>query len=233
MNASPPGHSHGPAPAQPGLLRTLNNRVVLDLLIEHDTLTRKDVSTLTGLSKPTASSLLQRLEESGLVRLSGFGETGPGGRAPQLYRINPAAGYAAAVDVRPGRARVRIADIAGSVVMECVEESDRAANGPESAAAIVRSCCDRAGLSPAQLDAIVVSVPGSYDIATDTLSYVDHLPRWQHASVGAELRIVVSDTETVTGRGVGVDEFGRLLVETARGVRAFAVGDVIHARLPR
>ncbi|MDF1488907.1 biotin--[acetyl-CoA-carboxylase] ligase [Tessaracoccus caeni] len=53
------------------------------------------------------------------------------------------------------------------------------------------------------------------------------------ASVGAELRIVVSDTETVTGRGVGVDEFGRLLVETARGVRAFAVGDVIHARLPR
>ncbi|WP_313895409.1 MULTISPECIES: ROK family transcriptional regulator [Microbacterium] len=204
MNASPPGHSHGPAPAQPGLLRTLNNRVVLDLLIEHDTLTRKDVSTLTGLSKPTASSLLQRLEESGLVRLSGFGETGPGGRAPQLYRINPAAGYAAAVDVRPGRARVRIADIAGSVVMECVEESDRAANGPESAAAIVRSCCDRAGLSPAQLDAIVVSVPGSYDIATDTLSYVDHLPRWQHASVGAELRMLFPDASVAIENDVNL-----------------------------
>lgn len=53
------------------------------------------------------------------------------------------------------------------------------------------------------------------------------------ASIGAELRIVVSETETVSGRGVGVDRFGRLLIDAAGQVRAFAVGDVIHARLPR
>jgi predicted NBD/HSP70 family sugar kinase len=168
----------------------MNNRVVLDLLIEHDTLSRSDVHTLTGLSKPTASSLLQRLEESGLVRPSGLGDTGPGGRAPQLYRVNPAAGHAAAVDVRPGSVWVRISNIAGAIVAERVDQNDQAANGPDRAAAIMRSCCDTAGLSPAQLDAIVVSVPGSYDIAADTLSYVDHLPGWQHASVGAELRML-------------------------------------------
>ena len=109
-----------------------------------------------------------------------MGDTGPGGRAPQLYRINPAAGYAAAVDVRPGSVRVRIANIAGAMVMERVDESDQRANGPDGAAAIIRSCCDSAGLSPDQLDAIVVTVPGSYDIATDALSYVDHLSGWQH-----------------------------------------------------
>lgn len=190
MNAAVQGDSRGPAPAQPGLLRTLNNRVVLDLLIEHGTLSRSDVRTLTGLSKPTASSLLQRLEESGLVRPSGFGDTGPGGRAPQLYRVNPAAGHAAAVDVRPGSVRVRISDITGAIVTECVDENDQAASGPDGAAAIIRSCCDTAGLSAEELDAIVVSVPGSYDIATDTLSYVDHLPGWQHPSVGAELRML-------------------------------------------
>ena len=204
MNASVPGDSRGPAPAQPGLLRTLNNRVVLDLLIEHETLSRSDVRTLTGLSKPTASSLLQRLEESGLVRPSGFGDTGPGGRAPQLYRVNPSAGHAAAVDVRPESARVRISDIAGSIVMERVDENDPAANGPDSAAAIVRSCCDMAGLSPAQLDAIVVSVPGSYDIATDTLSYVDHLPGWQHPSVGAELRMLFPDASVAIENDVNL-----------------------------
>lgn len=63
MNPSVPGDSRGPAPAQPGLLRNLNSRVVLDLLIEHDTLSRSDVRTLTGLSKRTGSLLLQRLEE--------------------------------------------------------------------------------------------------------------------------------------------------------------------------
>lgn len=204
MNTSVSGDSRGPAPALPGLLRTLNNRVVLDLLIEHETLSRSDVRTLTGLSKPTASSLLQRLEESGLVRPSGFGETGPGGRAPQLYRINPAAGHAAAVDVRPGSVRVRIADIAGGIVMERVDENGQAANGPESAAAIIRSCCDMAGLSPAQLDAIVVSVPGSYDIAADTLSYVDHLPGWQRPSVGAELRMLFPDASVAIENDVNL-----------------------------
>lgn len=204
MNTSVQGDSRGPAPAQPGLLRTLNNRVVLDLLIEHDTLSRSDVRTLTGLSKPTASLLLQRLEESGLVRPSGLGDTGPGGRAPQLYRINPTAGYAAAVDVRPGSVRVRISNIAGAVVTECADESDQPVNGPESAAAIIRSCCDSAGLSPAQLDAIVVSVPGSYDIATDSLSYVDHVPGWQHPSVGAELRMLFPDASVAIENDVNL-----------------------------
>lgn len=204
MNTSVPGDSRGPAPAQPGLLRTLNNRVVLDLLIEHDTLSRSDVRTLTGLSKPTASLLLQRLEESGLVRPSGLGDTGPGGRAPQLYRINPAAGYAAAIDVRPGSVRVRISNIAGDMITECADDSDQLVNGPENAAAIIRSCCDSAGLSPAQLDAIVVSVPGSYDIATDTLSYVDHVPGWQHPSVGAELRMMFPDASVAIENDVNL-----------------------------
>lgn len=204
MTTSVPVDSRGPAPAQPGLLRTLNNRVVLDLLIEHETLSRSDVHTLTGLSKPTSSSLLQRLEESGLVLPSGFGETGPGGRAPQLYRINPAAGHAAAVDVRPGSVRVRIADIVGATVMECTDENDQAENGPESVAAIIRSCCDEAGLSAAELDAIVVGVPGSYDIATDTLSYVDHLPAWQHPSVGAELRMLFPDASVAIENDVNL-----------------------------
>jgi hypothetical protein len=48
VNASVTGDSRGPAPAQPGLLRTLDNRVVLGLLSEHDTLIRSDVRTLSG-----------------------------------------------------------------------------------------------------------------------------------------------------------------------------------------
>lgn len=188
MNTPASGDGRSPAPAQPGLLRSLNNRVVLDLLIEHGTLSRTDVHTLTGLSKPTASQLLQRLEESGLVRPSGFGETGPGGRAPQLYRIDPTAGHAAAVDVRRGLVRVRVSDITGAIVVADEREADAATSGPAHVAELLRACCAEAGLAPAQLDAIAVSAPGSYDIESDTLSYVDHLPGWQHPKVGAELR---------------------------------------------
>lgn len=51
------------------------------------------------------------------------------------------------------------------------------------------------------------------------------------SSIGAELRIVVDRQRAVEGIGHDVDEFGRIVVSTARGLQAFAVGDVIHARL--
>ena len=40
-------------PATPGLLRTINDRVALDLLLEHGRLSRSDIARLTGVSKPT------------------------------------------------------------------------------------------------------------------------------------------------------------------------------------
>lgn len=51
------------------------------------------------------------------------------------------------------------------------------------------------------------------------------------ASVGAELTVTTADA-VITGVGVGVDEAGRLLVDVAGQTRAFAVGDVVHAKLP-
>lgn len=191
MNTPATGDERGPSPAQPGLLRSLNNRVVLELLIEHGTLSRGDVHTLTGLSKPTASQLLQRLEESGLVLRSGFGETGPGGRAPQLYRVDPRAGHAAAADVRHGRVRVRITDITGAVVAEQDHATPDADAGPRGAVAAIEASCASAGITLAELNAVVVGVPGSYDADADTLWYVDHLPGWQQPAVGAELRALL------------------------------------------
>ncbi len=55
--------------------------------------------------------------------------------------------------------------------------------------------------------------------------------RHRCSSVGAELTITVAPDIVVRGRGHGVDEFGRLQVSTPTGIQAFAVGDVVHARL--
>lgn len=188
MTFSSQGEGRAPAPAQPGLLRSMNNRVVLDLLIERGTLSRGDVRDLTGLSKPTASQLLTRLEESGLVLPSGYGDTGPGGRAPQLYAINPSAGHAAAVDVRPESISARISDISGTTVAEFELTELPGPRGPENVAQAVASACGIAGIAVDELDAIVVAVPGSYDVAEDLLRYAEHLPGWQQPGIGEDLR---------------------------------------------
>ena len=49
-------------------------------------------------------------------------------------------------------------------------------------------------------------------------------------TIGRDVRVIVSDTETVEGRACGVDASGCLLVETDGGVRPFAAGDVVHVR---
>ncbi|RRD04028.1 biotin--[acetyl-CoA-carboxylase] ligase [Arachnia propionica] len=51
------------------------------------------------------------------------------------------------------------------------------------------------------------------------------------SSIGAELRIVVEREQGVTGVGYDIDRYGRIVVRTDQGLRTFAVGDVIHARL--
>ena len=49
-------------------------------------------------------------------------------------------------------------------------------------------------------------------------------------TVGRQVRVVVSETESVEGEAVGVDPDGCLLVRTPDGVRAFAAGDIWHLR---
>ncbi|MGJ6981385.1 biotin--[acetyl-CoA-carboxylase] ligase [Aestuariimicrobium soli] len=51
-------------------------------------------------------------------------------------------------------------------------------------------------------------------------------------SLGAEVRVMVSETEQVVGVGESIDPSGRLVVRTATGPRAFSAGDVVHLRRP-
>jgi BirA family biotin operon repressor/biotin-[acetyl-CoA-carboxylase] ligase len=49
-------------------------------------------------------------------------------------------------------------------------------------------------------------------------------------TIGRDVRIVLPGDETATGHAVGVDDHGRLLVDTDNGRRAFGAGDVVHVR---
>ncbi|MEU8386345.1 winged helix-turn-helix domain-containing protein, partial [Streptosporangium sp. NPDC048865] len=106
-----------PTPGTPSLLRAINDRAALQALLERGPLTRPEIGALTGLSKPTASQLLIRLQDAGLVVLDGIREGLPG-RTAEVYRLNPAAAHVAALDVTRSGIDVRVADITGAVVGE-------------------------------------------------------------------------------------------------------------------
>src|SRR5437763_15214910 len=101
-------------PGTPRLLRALNDRGTLELLLSKGPLTSAQLGELTGLSKVTASQLVERLEERGLV--TRVGEQA-GGRGPnaQMYAVVPAPAYVVGVEVGPQHVVAACADITGTV----------------------------------------------------------------------------------------------------------------------
>src|SRR5437868_9178642 len=99
-------------PGTPRLLRALNDRAALELLLAKGPLTRAQLGELTGLSKVTASQLVERLEERQLV--ARVGELA-GGRGPnaQLYAVVPSSAYVVGVQVGPNSVVAASADITG------------------------------------------------------------------------------------------------------------------------
>jgi len=49
-------------------------------------------------------------------------------------------------------------------------------------------------------------------------------------TVGRPVRVELPGTDALLGTAVGIDETGRLLVESDAGVTAVAAGDVTHLR---
>lgn len=166
-------------PGTPRLLRAINDRAALDLLLEQGPLSRTRLGELTGLSKPTASQLLVRLENAGLVVPSGSIAGRPGPNA-QLYEVNPSAAYVAGLDVTPVRIRAAVADITGRTVGEYELPTRR--RGARDTVAQVGTALDgalsRPGLERDRLHRLVIGTPGAFDPTTGRLRYARHLPGW-------------------------------------------------------
>ncbi|MBV7699262.1 ROK family transcriptional regulator [Streptomyces sp. TRM70350] len=189
-------------PGTPRVLRAMNDRAALDLLLEHGPLSRSRIGKLTGLSKPTASQLLARLEAAGLVLVTGTSEGRPGPNA-QLYALNPAAAHAAGLDVTPERVLAAVADITGRTVgtYEVPAPGRRpfpkrsaspVQEGPSSP--VVRQVTDAldgavkaAGLARDDIRRLVIGTPGAFDPSTGRLRYASHLPGWHSPTLLDEL----------------------------------------------
>ncbi|MFF5895933.1 ROK family protein [Streptomyces argenteolus] len=166
----------------------MNDRAALDLLLEHGPLTRTKIGKLTGLSKPTASQLLARLEAAGLVVATGTSEGRPGPNA-QLYAVDARAAYVAGLDVTAHRIVAAVADVTGGTVGEF--ELSTAGRRADSAVRQVTDALDgaikEAGLARADVHRVVIGTPGAFDPGTGRLRYASHLPGWHSPTLLDEL----------------------------------------------
>src|SRR5262245_59201513 len=157
-------------PGTPSLLRAINDRAALELLLERGPLTRAQLGELTGLSKVTASQLVERLEDRQLV--ARVGELA-GGRGPnaQLYAVVASSAYVVGVEVGPRQVVASSADITGAMTAR-VEVSTHDADDP--AGVVHNAVIDAASKGGAPWDKvrrIVLGTPGLVDPATGDIAY--------------------------------------------------------------
>jgi predicted NBD/HSP70 family sugar kinase len=224
-------------PGTPRLLRAINDRAALELLLEQGPLTRAQLGELTGLSKVTASQLVERLEERGLV--ARVGEQA-GGRGPnaQLYAVVPTSAFVVGVEVGPDHAVAACADITGAVVgrVESTHDTDDPVGVVHNA--VIEAA--RSAKAPiTRVRRVVLGTPGLVDPATGDLSFAFDLPRW-HRGLLAALRedlkrpvVFENDVnlaavaEAHVGAAKGVGDF--VLLWLGRGVGlAVMLGGKLH-----
>lgn len=225
-------------PGTPRLLRALNDRAALELLLARGPLTRAQLGELTGLSKVTASQLVERLEERGLV--TRVGEQA-GGRGPnaQLYAVRPGSAHVVGVDVGPDRVVAACADITGTVTAR-VEQSTRDTDDPVGVVhnAVVRAAGE-AGAPLSDVRRVVLGTPGLVDPATGDITFAFNLPRWHRGLLAAlrddlDTRVVFENdvnlaavAEAQSGAARGYDDF--VLVWAGIGVGlAIVLGGRLH-----
>ncbi len=228
-------------PGTPSLLRAINDRAALQVLLERGPLTRPELGALTGLSKPTASQLLSRLQDAGLVVLDGIREGLPG-RTAELYRINPLAALVVALDVTPARIAASVADITGAVMAEYRLPTPGRSAGDvvEKVRNAVNGACLQAGVDPAALHRVVIGIQGAVNPVTARLGYAAHIPGWHIPDLVGTLRDglgvpvdvendvnLVALTEQAHGIARGHDDFVLLWADEGIGA-ALVLGGRLH-----
>jgi predicted NBD/HSP70 family sugar kinase len=205
-------------PGTPSLLRELNDRAALDLLLRGGMLTRSQISEYTGVSKVTVSQMLARLEERGLVTIVGE-QAGNRGPNAALYSVVPSSAYVAGLYMESDLVSAAVADVTGRWVADVSVDPNGADDPVELVRGVIERACASAGVDLARLSALVIGSPGVVDPQTGDPRLAVNLPAWHEGALDA-LRgvlhkpvVIENDVnlaamaERAAGAATGADDF--------------------------
>jgi predicted NBD/HSP70 family sugar kinase len=204
-------------PGTPSWLRERNERTALSLLFAHGVLTRNRIGELSGLSKPTASQIVARLEGAGLIEV--VGEVS-GGRGPNAlsYGVRADRVLGVAIDINETVIRSTVVDATGTeypVVETVIANGDNGHSAASDVQDAITAASASAGTNSTAVRVVAIGVQGSIDPRTDKLSFIDTLPGWPRQGIRTHL-------ETLLGLDVHIDNDANLaaIAERSEGAGA-------------
>ncbi|HBR56573.1 MAG TPA: hypothetical protein DEA22_03745 [Blastocatellia bacterium] len=101
--------------ARPNTIRDINKQIVLNYVRDQSPISRAEIARETELQRSTVSSIIEGLQNEGLIVEIGAGNS-TGGRRPTLLRIKTGTPVAIGIDLSPRTTTVGLADLAGTVL---------------------------------------------------------------------------------------------------------------------
>jgi predicted NBD/HSP70 family sugar kinase len=172
--------------AVPALLRTLNERAVLEAVRAAGPISRAELARQTGISRPTVSIVLRTLLGDGLVRETAHEPDRPHYGAV-YYEADPEAAVVVGIDFGANVVRAALSDLNGEVrAREEIRSRGPVEERVDVLASTVRSLLRRSRLAVDLLENAVVAVPAVVSPLDGRVSSAD-LPGWGAAGIGEQL----------------------------------------------
>jgi len=225
--------------------REVNRRIVLNLIREHQPISRAELARRMNVRRAALTAIVRDLIAGGDIHETGRAAS-IRGRRPTLLRVRTSGRLAVAVDVRPGRTSIALADFGGEVLerrafdtpAEPNELARRLVSHVESVLAARRG---EAG-EPATCHGIGIVVPGMVDRRSGQILYAPRLG-WRDVqlrdAVRAHLEVPVSVESApiacamarlwlMTGEPRAVNNFAYVSVSDGVGVAIVVSGEVLR-----
>ncbi|WP_217183477.1 ROK family transcriptional regulator [Streptomyces sp. AC495_CC817] len=165
-------------PGTSSWLRSRNDREALRLFLEHGALTRTMLGELSGMSKPTATQMIARLERADL--LLPVGEiSGARGPSAVSWGVRSDRVTGVAVSMLDDTIHAVLVDAVGTahpVVELHVAESERSPAGDLDRA--IDAACVASDVDRRTVEEVVIGVQAAVSSEHDSLALTDSLPGW-------------------------------------------------------
>ncbi len=229
------------------LVKSINDRLVLNLLRVNKILSSSDLVRITGMRPSTIFNILKDMASQSLVLNLGKGEsTDKGGKKPYLWSLNSSAAYALGVDVEVGELTAVILDFGAEIVAKKIYRIDKFEKLDELVHhinVIVDDILSQSMIDRTKVIGLGVAVAGIVDNDTNLVVMTDvfqemNVPMLDALRKQYPFPVTIENNANASAVGdkwIGVARDSRnsmtVLMEFDRNVHGFGIGVIINEQL--
>jgi glucokinase-like ROK family protein len=196
---------------------------ILRVLRRQGSISRTEISGVTGWSKAKASQEIRSLVNKGYLVEIGDGASN-GGRKPRLLKINNQMGYMVGLDIGATSIDVAIADLTGKIIQRGSQAADVRSRPEVFLTTCIQLIKEQASLQGCNIDQILgigIGVPGPVDFSRGVLVAPPLMPGWENFPIRDFFKETFPSAYVVVDNDVNIMALGEQRAGDARGLDHF------------